>query len=335
MFKRLEKYGFITILPFQETYFFPTNLPKKVKLSKEIVDLNYLKYSPFKNPTVLTYSEDTQLLIWFYPHAIEKIIVLPESYLAFRELKKKSEDALYIIKDKIIKVIAIKNNSFVGAFTLDEMDETTIALNMDEYQLSKKVYLSQVEYATLIKNSQKSISYKELYTFTQIELDKKVLLAKFVDKATYPLVALLLFAMLISYIQGKILSANIDQLEQSYKSEKAKNKQIKKAIREHNKEVKKYLKFSQKELAYVGPIILLEAIYRIFPEGDKTYIESITIYGTTMTLQIATNDNPIKYLNRLSDIEYFSQVVIQSSRKPKNGMKIVTYDIQIKMLKDV
>ena len=39
--------------------------------------------------------------------------------------------------------------------------------------------------------------------------------------------------------------------------------------------------------------------------------------------------------NRLNEIKYFRRVIIENTHKPKNEMKIISYDIDVKMLKDV
>ncbi len=334
MFNALKKYNFITVLPFEDTYLYVTTLPQKIKLSKELISINYLKHSPYQNPHIVSLIEQKQLSLWFYKHNKQENIVIPESYLAYKELNKNNEDALYITEDSPHKLIIIKNSTLLDAFTLEDIDQTTINLTLNEHNLTKTTKISKQQYKNILEISQKNISLKEIYSFSQLDFDQKDIFQNILNATAYPISALVVFAMLVSYTQGAFLSSQVQKLTKTYKTEKSKNKEIKSYINQHNKTVKRYKTFIDKELLYTGPIILLHSIYDIFKDGDKAYIGSIAIHANSMKLQLKTDENPIKYLNRLSQIKYFKQVIIQSTRKPTRGIKTITYTMEIKLLKD-
>jgi len=136
-------------------------------------------------------------------------------------------------------------------------------------------------------------------------------------------------------MNSNILESEINELNNIYTAEKIKNKEIKKYIKKHNSQVKIWKEFVSKELVFVGPIILLDNIYEIFKEGEKAYLMSISINATKMNIKIQTDLNPVEFLNRLNEIKYFSRVVIQNTRKPRNNLPIISYDIDVKMIKDL
>jgi len=335
MYRVLSKYNLITLLPFTNTFFYTTKLQKKVKLSSELLKINYVKYSPFVNPNIITLTSDEQLMIWFYNKKIETPIVVPESYLLFKELNKNNQDAIYIVHDTIIKILIIKESHLISAFTLNTVGEESILLSMDEYNISKRVDIQLQEYQILKQSSLQKLTLSDIYHFNQLNFDRKTLLPKFVDYAAYPITALIVFAILVSYTQEKLLISKIENLKETYTREKTKNQEIKTFIKNHNKKVKKWQNFVKKELTYVSPIALLTSLYSIFDDDIRAHLVDVSINSNKMLVKIATDENPILFLNKLNNIKYISSVIIQNSFKPRNSMKIISYEIEIKMLKDV
>lgn len=335
MYKSLLKYNLLTILPFQDTFFYTEKLPKKVNFTKELIRVNYLKHSSFANPNIIYKIEDKKILVWYFKENINTPVIIPESFIAYRELRKYNEDAIYIVDDEIIKVVVIKDRKLLSLFTLSELDNLTIELTMDEFQLFKRVDISTHEYQTLIQKSLKSLTFKDFYNFIQVSLDRKTVLKSAIDKFSYPLSALIIFAIFVSYIQNSILQSEIEDLKKSYQVEKEKNKKIKSFVKKHNKEVKKWKGFINKELRFIGPIAILDSIYTTFHKGEKAYIISVVLNANNLVIKVQTDMNPIIFLNRLNKIEYFSNVVIQNTYKPRNKMKITTYEITVKTLKEL
>jgi len=335
MYKFLIKYDFLFIIPFEETYFYTTLLPKKVKFSREILKLNYLKFSPYQETYITHILQKNLLYLWFYEKKRTQKILIPESYLAYKILKEKNENTLYIINDKPLKVLIIDNGKLVSTFTMDTYSELTITLSMEEFQISHKVEISQEEYSALITQSLQSLKIKELIAFNQLTLDKKTLLNNIIENFTYPFVTLVLLSMIVSYTQTLYLKTQIDELKSVYKEKKELNKDKKQALKKHNKEIKKYKKFIKKELQFIGPITLMDALYTVFKNDDTAYLTLFRLRENILEIRIQTNMNPILFLNRLNTLKYFKSVVIKNTYKPRNSMKIVTYEIEVKKIEEL
>jgi len=335
MYRVLSKYNLITVLPFEDTFFHATQLQKKVKLSKDLLKINYLKYSPFTNPNIITITHEQQLMLWFYTKEVNTPIIIAESYLLFKALKEEQEDTIYVIHDTIVKILILKASCLVGAFTLSSLDESSIVLSMDEFHISKRVDITLQEYKTLKFSTLKNLSFEDIYKANQLHLDRETILPKFIEYASYPIAALVIFAMLVSYGQEKMLHAQIDSLKTTYLQNKTKNKKIKNFIKIHNKKVKKWQDFADKELAYISPTLLLAKIYEIFKDKEKAHFIDVSINAHKMLVKLATNENPVVFLNRLNAIDSIANVIIQNTYKPRDAMKIISYEIEIKKHKDV
>jgi len=335
MYKILSKYKLIKILPFQDTFFHALSLPKKITLSKELLALNYAKYAPYKSPNIIDLLQDNYLMLWFYQKELPETIIIPESYAIFKELVLLNEDAIYVMQDDIVKIIVIKDKKLLNAFVLHELDDVTIKLSMDESQVFKRVNIEKGEYESILKKSLNAISFKDFYAFNRIDLDKKTLLNKLVNKASYPLALLIVFTIFVSFTHEYLLESKITKLQNIYKAKRAKNKEIQRYIKSHNMEIKKQNSFAKKELLQIPSMLLLDSIYSIFKGKDKAHLIDVSINTNKIAVKIQTDVNPVIFLNRLNEIKYFSRVIIQNSYKPRDAMRIISYDIEVKMLKDI
>jgi len=333
MLELLLKYGVAEIVPMQKSYFHVAILPKKIKFSKELIRLNYEKLSPFDNAYILTYLEDKRLYLWFTQLKNLKKIVIPEAFLIYQQLKMKN-DGIYIFDTEPKKVFIIKNNLLENTFVSTETDDTILNILKVEYLFEKYFLLSSNDFNCLYKKALKKITILELYNFSQISLTKESIQRFFIQKLTYPFIFFMLFYIGITYTQAFFMQQKIDKLTEAYNVLKNKNHLIKDAIKKHNIEVDNYKKFINTELYSYDPYSVLYDMYSIINKGENTFIKSMEIANNHVKLMIQTNENAIKYLNRLNEIPYFKRVVIENNfHKKGTKEKIITYSIDMKVFK--
>lgn len=329
MKNRLLRYYFVKILPFEDAFYYTEKLPKKVKLTKDLLRLNYLKYSPYKTAQILSTIKDENLMLWFYGKEIKAKSVIPESYLLFLELKKQKIDGLFILKDNNYKIIIIKDGKLLSAYTLKELDKEIINLSLHEHQITEYI---EFDYKMLYKKAIDNISLKEIYDFNQLSLDKKAFFSKLINKIAYPISFFLIFTMGLNYLHGYYIDKEIDKNQKLYQDIKQKNKKINESIKKHNKNVKLWNKFANKELVYPDLMEILKSLSSINQKGETVFLRDLSINGSIMQLRLRSNMNPVIFLNRLSSIKYFDRVVIAAVHKPRKDLKIITYNIDIKKL---
>ena len=325
----LQKYHYLDIVPFEKSIYHTAPLPKKVKLTPQLLKLNYAKFAPFKNPNIISFPKENYLSLWFYKEEYNAPILIPESYLYYKALVSNEKDALYIIYDEIIKIIIIKDTKIYSAFIIDNIEDELLQLSIDETSIDNIIEIKKDKLNPLKKKALESISLKEIFTFMQVTTEPKELLHIFVQKVTYPIVAFIVLTIVMGYLQKIYLNDQISTLKHKYKEAKDKNKDLKDIIQLHNKNVKKYKIFIDKELTYPPSIAMLNSIYTIFQPDDKAYLESISMSENNIIVKLKTDMNPVLFLNRLNKIKYFKRVVIQNSYRPRGEMKIISYDIEI------
>lgn len=330
----LLKYNFIEIIPFEDTFFYTSTLPKNIKFTQDLLKLNYSKYSPIKNPNISSRFINNQLMLWFYNKTVKSSIVIPQSYILFHELKKQNKDAIYILHDDKYKILVIKDSKLLSSLILDNLDETILKLSADEYQVSNKIMIEKDELNKLYLNSLNNLSLSEIYHWNKFSLDTKSISKELVSKVSYPLSVLVIFAILVNYTHNNNLNKNIEVLKENYLIEKNKNNDLREDIKQHNKDVQRWNEFISKELIYPDSISLLNSIYKILEKPEKTFINRVSINNGRIVLVLKTNLSSVLLLNRLSDMPYFSNVSIVHSHNDKNNFKNITYNFNIRILKD-
>ena len=327
----LLKYDVLKVIPMQESFFKASLLTKKVKLSQELIQLNYTKISPIANPTILSYKEESTIYLWFVKkQQLNEQIIIPESFLLYKALQKRGE-GVFVFDTVPKQVYVLKDKKLQAAFTSYEAtDSPSLSIIKDEYDLKNLELLDANKYKKLLENELEKLSLKELFAFTQFKMDKENLKKFFVQKLTYPIVSLLFLYMFVTYVQGYMMQNKEDALTQEYQTLKTKNADVKNAIREHNRKVKKLEQFFKTEFEPVEPLKITYDLHKIVTSKDMATVTFLSVTNGNVKIKIKTNDDAIKYLKRFNAIGYLTNVVIDNTFKPRSGYKIHTFTMKIK-----
>lgn len=331
MIQLLRKYGILKVISMQESFFKVSALTKKVKLSPELIQLNYEKLSPVENPTILSYKEENLIYLWFVKkQQLNEKILIPESFLIYKALRHK-QDGIYIFKTFPKQVYVLKEKRLQAAFvSYETTDSATLNIVKDEYELTNLQIFDGKEHDKVLQRELERLSFSELLAFLQFKIDRDNLQQLFIQKLTYPLVSLLFLYMLVSYLQGYFMQKKVDTLTKEYQTLKTKNSNVKNAIRKHNQEVDKLEQFFATEFEAVEPFQATNDLYKIILPKDKATVNFFSVTNDTVKIKIKTKDNAIKYLKRFNDIKYFKDIVIENTFRQRDGYKIHTYTMKVK-----
>lgn len=327
----LLKYDILQIVSMEESFFMHSTLAKDVKLSAELIQLNFVKLSPVPNPVVISYKEGEELYLWFVKQEKRDAkILLPESFLIYKALKEKQE-GIFVFKTHPKRIYVLKERKLQAAFvSYETIDDLGIELIKDEYDLDNSAVYDAQMYDRLKQKALQELSVFELLNFIQIDLDKESLKTIFVEKLSYPLISLLVLYMTVTYLQGYFLEKRADALMQEYQKFKNQNSKTKSAIRKHNEEVEKLEDFFQKEFDPVDPFKVVFDLSKVVAPRDKATVTYLTITNGRIKIRIESDDDAIKYLKRFNAIPYLEEIVIENTFKPRNGHKMHTYTMKIK-----
>jgi len=327
----LLKYDFLEIVPMQGSFFKASILKQKVKLSPELLQLNYEKLSPIANPIILSYMQEDTIYIWFLKETSrDKKILIPESFLIYKALQN-NHDGIFVFQTDPKQIYVLKEKKLQTAFVSHEsIDSPTISIMKDEYNFTNVQIFDKKEHDKIVQNQLQRITFQELFAFMQFKIDRENLKKFFLEKLTYPIVSLLFLYMLVSYTQGYFLQKKQDTLMKEYQTFKTKNSEIKNAIRKHNKTVEKLQKFLKTEFEPVDPFGVVYDLYKVITKKDEATVEYFSFNNNNIKVKIKTHDNAIKYLKRFNTISYLKDVVIENTYKQSDGYKLHSYTMKIK-----
>jgi len=327
---KLKKYllsKFIYVLPIEDSFFFKAQFEKKVKLSDELIGLNYKKHAPFKNPFFTTLMENKNLYIWFYKKEIEAKLILPEAYLLFNFFKEKNPNTLLSIESNYgYLILLIKDDVLVNSYDLVDQDEALITAEMNKHGLSSSLKINKKEYLNAKDEAFNALSFNDLYKWANLNVEKRDLFSTILNKVTYPLAFLLFFMMALEIYHVNRVEEKLAEVEASYSEAKSKNDDIREKINSENEKEQKWLEFVHRELPYADALTMMTTISKAFSQKEFVF-NSFSIVGSRVKLDMTTKEDFIVGLNILNKIDGLKNVALKRTNKKR---KTVSYEATIK-----
>ena len=326
---KLKKYflsKFIYLLPIEESFFFKVKFEKKVKLNNELINLNYKKNAPYRNPFFTKLMEEKDLYIWFYEQENNSKIVIPEAYLLTEYYKEKNPNALLSIQTTSSYLIVIIKDSFLlNSYSIMQRDEHLIEMEMHKHALSSWREINQDEYIESKDKALKNLKFKDLYKWTEINTDNSNLLPKMVNKFAYPFAFLLFFIIFIELYHLNGVESRLKEVETVYREAKSKNNEIRERINSENLKEQKWIDFVHAELPYANSLAVFMEISKAF-EGKAFIFKGFSIVGSKLKLDIETKEDFIVALKILNKIPSLKNVELKYSNKKRS---LATYEAVI------
>ena len=318
---KLKKYflsKFIYVLPIEESFFFKVKFEKKVKLTDELINLNYKKNAPYRNPFFTKLMEGKDLYIWFYEQENKSKMVIPEAYLLTEYYKEKNPNVLLSIKTKSsYLIVIIKDSLLLNSYSIMQRDENLIEMEMHTYALSSWKEINKDEYIESKDKALKNLKFKDLYKWTNINTDNSNMLPKMVNKLAYPFAFLLLFIMSIELYHLNEVESKLVEVEAQYREAKNKNNEIREKINNENQKEQIWIDFVHAELPYANSLTIFTDISKAF-EGKAFVFKGFSIVGSRLKLDIETKEDFIVALKLLNKITGLKNIELKYSNKKRN-----------------
>jgi len=331
----LARIGILSYLPVEKSTFFSLPFPENLKLSKEIVKINYKRYSPFKNSEVLYIVENGFIYLWFYEAKKDsyKPLLIPESYVIYKEFYSQKNVSVYVAHP-MQRFYLLKNGHLKVAVSPQGDVDALLKVSQAEYGIENIFKLDPSEYGKLYDKAKEKLSAKDYFKFLQFDFSFKESINFIVDRYTYLISFLIILYIGISYAQSYFLEKKSSNLEKELYALKEQNLKIKESIREYNENIEKLNEFSAKELAYPDHADLLFEIYKVFSTKDKARLILFQADTYTLNLWIETEKDIGTYIEKLNRVDKFEQVLLKSSRNSKGGKKIYIIEIFLRALNE-
>jgi len=327
----LIKKSILTFSSMEESFFVYKKLDKKLKLTPEIIALNYTKDSPYseKESNITSIINHPNLYLWFYKEN-EKKKHIPEALCLFRELNLKYDNTICIFEDSINKVLVIKENRLVASFIKKSIQQRDIALIKDEFFLDKVVQFSKQEYVTYQKEYFKHIAYTDILSILNISIDFKSIFNRIVKWSALPfLVSSILLTAVIGGYDFYQKSQN-ENLLSMYRNSTKNTVEIKENINK-NEALNEVFNSMKNEFKYIDKTLIVSEIIKSTNDLNMT-LDFIRISNNNVDFIVKTkNEEKIPlYTQKLFKCKLFSDIKNISSQKIRKNITKATMQAKLK-----
>ena len=331
IFKNLIKKKIIKFSKMEENFFIYKKLDKKIKLSQEIIKINYSSESPFlENETNITsVSEENYLYLWFSKKN-ESQRYLPESLLLFRHLVKNYQDAVCVFHGDVNRVLIIKNSMLMASFVKRNISERDLLLMKDEYFLDAEVIFDKDEYESFLKRSYKYLLPYDLLSILNIQLDLKRTLNSMIQWSALPLLisSIVLTGLIAGY--DFYQKAENEKLFNIFKESAKSTTEIKNSVNK-NEELSEVFFTLKNEFKYVNKSLAISKILEISEDLNVTLdfirIDDARVQFVFITLK---EERIPLYTTKLFESQLFSDIKNISSQKIRRTITRATMQAKLK-----
>lgn len=332
IFDNLIKKKIVTFSKMEESFFLYKKLDKKIKLSQNIIKLNYIKESPFAEDetNITSIIDNNNLYLWFQKD-LKNNRYLSESLLLFRFLVKNHHETICIFEGSPYRVFIIKNNVLVASFVKRNINENDILLLKDEYFLDQVEMFSEESQKKFLKKSYAYLSYNDLFNVLNLQINLKNTFNQIVKWLSLPLLLSSVILMAIVGGYDYYQKEKNEELLKTYRNGSKITSELKNRVND-NEELNEAFHSLNNEFKYVDSSIILSRIFQVSEDLNMT-LEFIRIDDARVNFVVTTlnEENIPLYTTKLLESNVFIDVKNMSSQKRR---KIITRAIMQATLKE-
>jgi hypothetical protein len=304
--------NFIDVVPIEDTFFVELDKPQQIKLTGEIIKLNYKHLSPFNGGDLLFFQTKKRLYIWFikYPLPERKKVFIPEGYLILKRIKNYQQAIGIYEKDSLACLFVVKDGDFLSQVTISK------SFLKEKIELLKREYsLHSPQIITVTKDDLKR-DVKDIFLFANFSFRKEEFYNLFLDYLTIPLT--IIFVLLTAYNIGlKSYLTNIkeDRQIQLYNL-KEQNKDIKKLIYQMREKLNFWQEFASTELKYADFNYMLNCFLKVVKK-NQGYVNYFEMNENMISTWVGVKAGDNSIINDLLQTGLFESVKVISSSKDR------------------
>jgi len=326
LFNHLIKKNIISVSPFEESFFLYKRLDKKVKLTREIIELNYGNESPYDNKLNITsIFNNKNLYLWFHKKdTVSK--PLPSALLLFRSLAIKYKNTICIFKGEPNKILIIKNNQLVASFIKKNIHDRDIILMKEEYFVEDVEFFNENEF----KDGFKHLTYNDLLNILHLKMDFTKVMNDFIKWSALPFLISSIFLMFIIGGYDFYKQMGNEKLLEEYTHKKNLTQKMKDSITK-NEELNEVFTILSNEFKYIDKAVVLSEILQISKDLNIS-LEFIRIEDMNVNFIVVTkNEEKIPlFTTKLFKTTLFNDVKNISSQKLRKVLTKATMQATLK-----
>jgi hypothetical protein len=327
LFNYLIKKNIISISSFEESFFIYKKLDKKIKLTTEIIKLNYGNESPYESNqlNITSIFNNENLYLWFHKKDT-KSKFLPLSLLLFRSLSTQYKNTICIFKGESNKILIIKNSQLIASFIKKNIHNRDIILMKKEYFIENVEFFNENEF----KDGFKYLTYNDLLDILNIKIDFKKVINNFIVWSALPFLISSILLMVIIGSYNFYTQMDNEKLLKEYTLKKSFTQKMKDNVNK-NEELNKIFTTLSNEFKYIDKATIISEILKISKDINIS-LEFIRVEDKNVNfVVVTTNEEKIPLLTtKLFGTTLFKDVKNISSQKLRKTLTKATMQATLK-----
>ncbi len=327
LISKVLKY-FTNIVPINETYFVSDTIPN-IKLTKEMIKINYGMLSPYKDGDVIFFSDKKYVYIWFTRNKLTtKKISIAEGLILFNMFNTADEAIIILEKGNSCGIAVVKDKRLMTQIFKKEAqpNEKFIELLTKEYSLRNPKVIT-------VKNSEAfRLNLKDiLSSLNSFNFDMKTFIKNIYEQAKMPIIILLIILNFGNFFTSVYLDRTLKAKQNTLEKIKESNKGIKKEFDLMDKENLFWNDFKTREFGYPNLHKLLSVITESIMKNNSQ-INIIRQSSDSINMWVVSDSIPLIVQNLVSTGYFKSISVIRISHDNNDKSKEVG-DLQLRLKK--
>ncbi len=319
---------FTNIVPINETYFVSDTIPN-IKLTKEMIKINYGMLSPYKDGDVIFFSDKKYVYIWFTRNKLTtKKISIAEGLILFNMFNTADEAIIILEKGNSCGIAVVKDKRLMTQIFKKEAqpNEKFIELLTKEYSLRNPKVIT-------VKNSEAfRLNLKDiLSSLNSFNFDMKTFINNIYEQAKMPIIILLIILNFGNFFTSVYLDRTLKAKQNTLEKIKESNKGIKKEFDLMDKENLFWNDFKTREFGYPNLHKLLSVITESIMKNNSQ-INIIRQSSDSINMWVVSDSIPLIVQNLVSTGYFKSISVIRISHDNNDKSKEVG-DLQLRLKK--
>jgi hypothetical protein len=318
--------NFIKILPIEETYLRLFEKPPKVRLTRQILALNYAHLSPYPNGGHLSWQADSNVFVWYLkkPPQPGMTIYIPEAYLAWRFFKERANALVLIPRQNLLSILVIQNGTLRAQMTRAAGAGEEQALDL----LKREYSLQHAEVIRLLPTVTFKVTLRDMATFAEFDFKPTNLLERLVALVKVPLIAILIIISgFYLYEEHQLETLHAEKTQYLTRLKRA-NGELQSALEDVREKTSYWQDFIAKEQAYPDYYRVLANLTTVV-QRHGGYLNMVEYTDNRLTVWTGVKSSEADIIKDLLATGVFQEVKLLSSTKDTAKPDFHLYNISI------
>ena len=317
--------GFITIIPLEKSFLRVFDKPKKVRLNKQVIEVNYAHLSPFKNGGHLFFQTESSIYLWYLPEPVDtSCINIPEGYLLYRSFRERREAMVLLPRNGALNALVIGGGELRAQATLQNAADPAQSLDL----LKREYSLQSPEQIRLEPTARFSVRPADLFAFAHFELNPSLLLEQTVALAKVPIIAALLITAGFTLYQSNRLESRAAERKQQLERLKRENGPLQASIEQLRDQGAYWQDFIAREQAYPDLYRFLSRLTEVVLRHGG-YLNNVEFADNHLTVWTGLKSSEAVIIKDLLATNLFLEVKLLSSVKDPTKPEFNLYNLAL------